>query len=133
MFVIFSSSHKFCNNLFLYNVLIYFRISYNSATTTDSFQHPQPPPKESLRYALVKDLSLRYKVQVGKRCIEQVEVSIFVDSPVGGGRDTLEVRQMNTWKQQKARGLMTNLGVAKSILYLINNAWEYERVTLMVP
>lgn len=38
-------------------------------------------------YTLLKDLSLRYKIQVGKRCIQQVEVSIFVDSPgrVGGG------------------------------------------------
>lgn len=47
---------------------------------TRSNTHNLPP----IRYALVKDLSLRYKVQVGKRCIEQVEVSIFVDSPVGG-------------------------------------------------
>lgn len=39
-------------------------------------------------YTLFKDLSLRYKVQVGKRCIKQVEVSIFVDSPGGGGAET---------------------------------------------
>lgn len=39
-------------------------------------------------YTLLKDLSLRYKVQVGKRCIEQVEVSIFVDSPGRGEAET---------------------------------------------
>lgn len=46
-------------------------------------------------YTLLKDLFLGDKVQVGEWCVEQVQVSIFVDSP-GRGKQ----RQMNTRKQQ---------------------------------
>lgn len=36
-----------------------------------------------LGYTLLKDLFLRHDVQVGKRCIQQVEVCVFIHSPVG--------------------------------------------------
>lgn len=36
-----------------------------------------------LENTLLKDLFLRHNVQVGKRCIQEVEVCIFIDSPEG--------------------------------------------------
>lgn len=132
-------------SLFILEFLVTLPPQLNQETTSSlnlissSNTHNLPRMKVS-GYTLLKDLSLRYKVQVGKRCIKQVEVSIFVDSPGGGGgagAETCWKLDKCTHKNNKTIEDIKNLGVAKSISgdiwSLINNAWECECVTLIVP
>lgn len=66
-----------------------------------------PPPTSStwqtqdslLENTLLKDLFLRHNVQVGKRCIQEVQVCIFIDSPEGENTPS-EPEKITQWKRE---------------------------------
>lgn len=77
---------------------------------------------------LVKDLFLCCNVQVGERCIEQVQVCIFIYSPTVKNKQTIFISNQRAQRQQKTVAQCED----NKVLQKVNIVKEWKKVTGVV-